>query len=436
MYLKYLLTCAIFLVIAAGTYAQTPTSGKLDLNRVIRLVIDNHPAIKQAQQYVAASGELVAQKQSAYLPELEAHGSYSRIGPVPSIEIPDRGKIDFYPRNNYDFHLALRQTILDFGRRPAKIELARSLEDSARDNVDLKKSSLVYRAIGNFYLILLLERNMEVLDEELDALNLHLTATEKRVKAGTATDFDVLTTRVRMSEAENMRIDVANELEKQRAAMRELIGFSQNDPVDVVGDFTVSEININQDSLIESALQQLPEARLSRQAEATADIQYRLDGRGDRPTLDMIFDFGFKNGYVPDLNKLEANWVAGLQVDVPVFNGFLTRHKKAASYANLIAARENTSGVRRQIASNVRQAIAEFEAAKDKVKTSQVQVEYAESAVSIARSRYEIGVITNLDLLDAQTSLAYAKLSHLKSLYGLVRGRYELYRAVGYKIWR
>ena len=135
------------------------------------------------------------------------------------------------------------------------------------------------------------------------------------------------------------------------------------------------------------------------------------------------------------MNKLEANWIAGVQLEVPVFNGFLTRHKKSASYASLLAAREYSSNVERQVKADVKQAIADFEAAEEKVKTSEVQVEYAEAALSIARSRYNIGVITNLDLLDAQTSVARAKLMYLKAQYGAVSSGYELNRATGETTW-
>lgn len=432
---KYHMIAMVFLISFASSNAQSPAPKKLDLDRAIRLVLENHPALKQARQYVAASGELVAQKRSAYYPEIKAHGSYSRIGPVPSLEVPGQGEIDFYPHDNYNFHVELKQTVLDFGRRPAKVELARSYQNSARENEALMKSNLVYRAIANFYLILLLEKNIEVVDEELEALNQHLAVAEKKVETGTATDFDVLTTRVKVADAANMRIDIENQLEIQTAAFREILGLSQEDSIEVIGEFTPQGININPDSLIELALERLPEARLSRQEETSADLQYRLDAKGDLPTLDMILDFGFKNGYTPDLDKLEANWVAGVQIEVPVFNGFLTRHKKTASYANLLAAREYSSTVERKVTADVKQAIANFKAAEEKVKTSEVQVEYAEAALSIARSRYKIGVITNLDLLDAQTSVAHAKLMYLKAQYGAVSSGYELNKVTGETAW-
>jgi outer membrane protein len=58
-------------------------------------------------------------------------------------------------------------------------------------------------------------------------------------------------------------------------------------------------------------------------------------------------------------------------------------------------------------------------------------VRRAEAAVSLADVRYQAGVVTNLDVLDAQTSLQEARLLRLRAEYEVVRSRYELERAVG-----
>jgi len=417
--------------------AQGQSTGpeSLTIDQAIQLVIENHPAIKQAQQQVISSQAKVESSRSQYYPNISALGSYSRIGPVVSLDIPNQGEIDLYPANNYDLHLSLAQTLFDFGRRPARVQLAESGEMSARDNADLVKSSLVYQAIDIFYYLLLLKQNVKVLDDELDALNQHLAIVRKKVKAGTATDFEVLTTQVRATEVQNQKIDVVNIMDKQNAAFRVLIGIPGNEPIILEGDFDVALANINSDSLVSLAYEQLPEVRLARDAENRTNIQYKLAAMGDRPTLDLNLELGLKNGYIPDLNKLKTNWIAGVLVKVPIFNGFLTKNNKSAAYAELLASQENTLNIKNQVSARVTQAISDLKASQDKVKTSAVQVEQAEAAYSIAQARYEIGVITNLDLLDAQTSLAYAKLIHLKALHGVISSRYALDRAVGSKVW-
>jgi len=58
-------------------------------------------------------------------------------------------------------------------------------------------------------------------------------------------------------------------------------------------------------------------------------------------------------------------------------------------------------------------------------------LEQAEQALSLAKKQYEIGVITNLDLLDPQTSHLEANLTHLRALYQMILSRYGLEKLLG-----
>ena len=71
----------------------------------------------------------------------------------------------------------------------------------------------------------------------------------------------------------------------------------------------------------------------------------------------------------------------------------------------------------------------------DKLKTTEVQVKHATEAVSRAVAQYRDGVITNLDLIDADTALAEAKLLYLQVLYKNVVNKYALDQVVGEVVW-
>ena len=81
------------------------------------------------------------------------------------------------------------------------------------------------------------------------------------------------------------------------------------------------------------------------------------------------------------------------------------------------------------------QALANLRASRNKLATADLQVEQADTALSLANTRYRAGVITNLEVLDAQTALAQARLFRVRTQYAFVRSRYELERAIGAKPW-
>ena len=59
----------------------------------------------------------------------------------------------------------------------------------------------------------------------------------------------------------------------------------------------------------------------------------------------------------------------------------------------------------------------------------------ADQALALAKTQYEIGVITNLDLLVAQTSRYEANLQHIRALYEMILSRFTLRETIGGRIW-
>jgi outer membrane protein TolC len=102
----------------------------------------------------------------------------------------------------------------------------------------------------------------------------------------------------------------------------------------------------------------------------------------------------------------------------------------------LSASRLHTQDIERRVIAGVDQAISGVRASQDKLGSAEPQVTQAEQALSLARTRYDAGTATNLDLLDAETALANSRLIRLRAMYELVRNRYALERAVGAKIWQ
>lgn len=425
----------VLFVFPCSLMSQASAADSLSLDAVVRRVLETHPAIKEATQGVLASQARVRVSRSSSYPDIEAHASYARLEPVTSIDLPGQGSFELFPANNYDAHLAVRHTLLDFGKRGSLVDYARSLEQTADDNVELVQTALVFDAIDTFYAIIFLERSLGVQDQQVTALNRHLELTREQVRTGSATDFDVLTTEVRVATARSRRIDLVNGIERQTERLRGLIGLPGGEPLRLAGGFPSLPMGLSADSLVALALVQRPELRLSRDAEATASILERRAAITDRPSVDLHGAVGLKNGYRPDLNEPTANWTAGVAVQVPIFDGFRTRSEVAETRAATAAAQDHTRDIERRVTTEVMQALADVRSSMQKLEASEVQVRQAEAAVSMATVRYEAGVITNLDVLDAQTSLEEARLIRLGAQYQLVRSRYELDRAVGTRVW-
>ncbi len=406
----------------------------LTMAESIKMVLDNHPLIQQAILGETAATARVGASRSDFYPDITLSGDYTRIGPVATIDFGGE-PLELYPRNNYDFHIGLHQTIYDFGKTRTSVDAAQAGRKTAGDYLTMVKSNLAYQTMMVFNTILILHQNISVLNEQIDALQQHLEVAQKKVQAGTATDYDVLTTQVRIALANDEKIDAANSLERQEIIFRQLTGLPKDKPIMIKGNFITGDINLDRDSLLAAAEIQRPELALSKDSENSSDIQWRLASLGDKPSLAFDFTSGFKNGYVPHLNEWKANYTAGLLVLVPVFNGHRTSFKEKEAEANLHSARARTNDIRSQVNSEVEQAIAGVNSSRDKIQNAETQLKQAQEALAMAQARYEAGVITNLDLLDTQTTLSQVKLIRLRAIYNYTISLNALDRATGRRVW-
>ena len=413
--------------------AQATNENTLTLKDAIQNALTNQPLLMQAEQQINASEAKIKQQKSFYYPEVAGDLSYTRIGPIPTIEFGGAG-FTLAPSNNYDAHVSARQLLYDFGKRDALVNLAKSYKLSSEDKIGLIKKNLSYQTVKAFYAVLFLEKSIEVKNEQINTFNQHIELTTKKVQSGSATDFDILTTKVKLAAVKNQKIDLENSLAKARIYLKSLMGWPDNKNFIVSGNLQANFTPLNQDSLITEAFKQRPEMKLAQDAEKSADLSKHLASLADRPTLNLFVSYGFKNGYEPNLDVLRGNWAAGLSANIPIFDGNLKDAKVEEAEANIKSVSANILEIERNIKTDVRQAIADYTSNTDKFKTAKLQVDQAKQAVERAEIRYRDGVITNLDLIDAETSLSEAELLSLRVSYQNVINIYSLKEAIGEQI--
>jgi len=409
--------------VAAGQDSMT-------VEQAVQRVLQTHPAIQQALANTRAAEARVSQTVSARFPDITTEAAYTHIGPIPAFFFGGQNLV-LAPQDNYDAHIVGRYTLYDFGKTSAIINASRSRVQTSQEVVELTKTNLAMQTIRAFYTIVFLRKSVQVQDEQIEALTQHLSVTQKRVMAGTATNFDVLTTRVRVAAAQNQKEENQKTQQKQESILRQLLDLPMENPLAISGSFEQIPMALNQDSLFQLASQHRPELKLARDAEESAKLQKNASSLGNMPSLKLIAAYGLKNGYEPNIYVTRGNWMWGAQAQIPLFDGGRVSSQVEEAQAAIESEQAHTQDAGRQIRSDVEQTIADVQASWSKVQISDVQLQQAHEAVSIARTKYETGSITNLDLLDAETAESSARLMNLQALYRFVISKHELGRAVG-----
>ena len=410
-------------------------SDSLTLDGTVRSVLDANPGIIALEELANAAGGRLAQTRTGFLPQITGTATYTRIDPV--VKIPLGAEpFQIAPNNNYDAHITAQYLLLDFGRSEATVNVAESQVQTARDNVALSRRDLAYNAAQIYYNILFMRESIKVQDAQIASLVAHRNEMEKRVQGGVSTRFDVTTTDVRITQAQNTKIDLENQLRNQQAQLARLLHRPTQADAPVKGRLSFEPRLVDVNAEIAKGLENRLEIKLARDAENTATLQQRLVERSNLPSLGVGGQVGTKNGYLPQLNQMRFNTVGVVQLSVPIYDGNKNKNQRVEALANSRSAVARTQDLQDQVRADVRQAANNIESNQARYANAERQIAQATDALTRARGRYRYGVGQNLDVLDAETQLAQARLARAQAMYNYTLGQYQLKRATGEQIWQ
>jgi outer membrane protein len=427
-----ILSFAAFASLAQG---QEAPGSPLTLPQTIQAVLGRYPTIAAAQAAVDAARARTMQSNADRLPQVSAQAAYTynSLRPYVSIAIPGLppGAIYENVQDAYGVNITARQLLTDFGRTDKLVDMARSGQITAQDALEQTRHQLGYQTIESFYGVLLLRSSADVAREDISALEEALRIAQRKFSAGSATKFDVLTTQVRLANSKNHLTDTLALLEKQENGLRQLLGQDRSAPLQIVGEFDAETPAIPENTAIADGLLNRPEMRLARDDEQTARLRLDAADRGNRPTLDAQVTGGIENGVVPDLYDNKGYVVAGLSLQVPIFTGRRILGDRLEAGAGVRSAQARERELNDTITTDVADAYSDLNAAKSRLANADTLVDQSKEALSLAQTRYANGVITNFELLDAQSSSRSAELSRLQARYDCVLARQAIARAAG-----
>lgn len=396
--------------------AQKTDVDSLSLNEVLDNVMKNYPSLKKAEKDLTAADAKTELTKSAYLPDVTLSAGYSRIGPVNAF--PFNGfEVKLIPENQYNATLAVNQTVYDFGRTHANVALDESNREMVRLSSGQIKQKLSAAVMGNFFTISFLQEAIRIKDDQLHNLNEHLVFVQKKQETGSATRYDILTTKVRISNIENQKTDLLTALKVQISQLNTFLGKPVDSPLVVKQSVSTENVLAPVESLLDKAFENRYEMKLAKQKEEVAKARLTAIKSQNNPSVNAFANGGFKNGYLNE--KLEdygrMNFMVGVGVKVPLFDANRSKHQQVQANAELDGNRQDTELARRSISNEIVECRANAESSLKKVRQSELQLQQATEAYQLANVNYQAGVITNLDLLDSYTSLSESKLALYKT---------------------
>jgi outer membrane protein TolC len=409
-------------------------SDSLSLKSLIAEVISTHPTVKGAEEALKNADARIGAARAGYYPVIDANANFSNIGPVMKINIPSMGTFQLYPENNYSATINFRQVIYDFGRTKTNIELENEGRIIGEKTLDQIRQKMAIATVNNFYTLAFLQHAIKIMDEQLATLQAHLKYIETLKSTGSATNYQVLSTKVKISTAESQKSDLVAALAIQQAYLCSLTGNNNRIPV-VREELDIIAPVVSGDSLISFAYHNRDEMAINHEKEVLAGLRYQLTKSLYKPVINFMATGGAKNGYLPDLNQLKANYAVGVGISVPIFDGMKTKYNLQQAQSAINSLHFENEGTQRSISSEIREAEEYVISAKQKEMQFQLQLEQAREAYSLAETSFRSGVITNLELLDANTTVSQSMLMLLKARIDYAASIYRLKAALGERLY-
>ena len=413
----------------------TFSGDSLALNRIISDVIKSHPSVKQAAEALNAADAKIGSAQTGYLPNINFDASYTRLGPASSIAFPGLGEFELYPLNNYNTSVSVMQTVYDFGKTSKNIDVEKENKIITEQTLEQVKQKLAMSAIFNFYNLLYLQEAIRIKNEQLQTLQEHLEYIEKKKETGSATSYEILTTKVKISTVESQKIDLEASLNIQLTILNNLLGTPEKTPHVVKTELTTDLPDVATDSLSSYAMNHRDEMLIAKEKTAIAQLRYKMIRSQNNPVINFMATAGGKNGFFPDLNKMTANFVAGLELRVPIFDALRTKYNLMQVTSFIQSSNFETDITRRTISNEVMENESNRLASLKKVKQFELQLTQAQQALALATVSFKAGSITNLDLLDATTSVSESRLYLLKSKIDYMLSIYKLKMSLGKRMY-
>jgi outer membrane protein TolC len=407
----------------------------LTIKEILQVVITTHPTVKIAEEAINNANNRIAMARTGYYPEADLTAGFTNMGPVTKLTIPEMGTFRLFPENNYSASLNYRQVVYDFGRTKQNIEIETEGKVMGEQVLEQVKQKLSLFTVNTYYSLLFLQSAIKIKEAQVAALNEHLSQVEKMISTGSATEYQLLSTKVKISTVESQKVDLTASLTAQQASMNSLLGNDNGTTPVVKSEFTVSVPDIPSDSLLSYAFHNRDEMILYQERASLAELKYGITKLQNKPVISLQASAGAKNGYVPNLGEIRPNYVIGLGIRIPVFDGMKGKYNILLAQSAITSLSYESDYARRTISNELYEAVAFLTSAQQKVNQFKLQLEQAEKANSLAETSFRSGMITNLDLLDASTSVSESRLLLLKAKIEYAVSIYKLKDALGERIY-
>lgn len=405
------------------------------LSDAVEIAFKNNKDIQIQEYALNISKADILNARSAFLPKLDFDAGYTHNGAVlysSSITSKKDSRIFSGYKDNNSMGLALSDTIYNGGANLAALRQAQLGLKEQVETLRATKLNVELEAKRLYYGLLLAYETEKIASDLVEQAQSHYEQVKHNFEQGTSSRFDVLQSKVQVSLLMPQLINAQNSIDLIIAEINKLLGLKVSGKVAINDKLQYNPFEIKEEDFLKEAYLNEPEMILKGLGIDISKwaIKYAKAGWLPQVTANANYQY-ISNNLGNMLNNKHNTWDIGFSVRIPIFDGFATKAKVDAAKAQYMQSIISKDNLTDQIAVDVKQACLNLIESSSIIKSQEDNLEDAKEALEISYVRYNNGVGINLDVLDAQVSLANVEKNLAEGIYDYIMAKAQLDRLMG-----
>ena len=397
-----------------------PLQGKViySVLDVVDQALCRNPRTQESWANARAQAAEVGLARADYLPALDGRLAVSHT------------RTDGQGNNLRNASLTLSWLLYDFGARDANLDHARQLLSAAASTLDATVQSVFLAALQSYYNAQAARAALMAAQESEKASRESLTAAETRYRVGTATPADRLQAQTAWSQAVLARIRAEGAIKTTLGTLANVMGMDAGQAIgldEIPQAAPDAGFERDVDALIAEARRRRPDLQAAEAQVRAAQANVDYAHASGKPTLALSAVPSWQDSGAISTNSSSL----GLTLTLPLFSRFETTYRVRAATARVETAGAQREALSQQVALDVWTNYQSLFTATHALRTTADLLASAVQSERVALGRYKAGVGTILDVLNAQSALAAARVQRIQAALDWYVSRAALAKAVG-----
>lgn len=409
------------LLFAAAVVVLTPLAPALPgaepwtLERAIATALADSPDARLARQRLVVAETMIEQARVAWMPQVMLQGRYTQtnspmlaFGAIlnqrafhPGIDFNRTGWVD-----NLNATGTVSYNLYNGGRPTAGRDAAQAGVRAAQEDLRAAQHQLTAGVVKAWLNLLKSREAIGSVEAGVRSYEAAVEAARARFEAGQMLKADLLSLEVQLAQTREARSSVRHGAQLAERAFLFVLGQTATGERVELAPAEASLARLTPPASRDFSAR--PELAGLRQREQAAEAMVRVARGGRQPTVNAFASYQYDHGWRHA--RGDDSWLAGVAVDLNLFDGGQTAAKVRQANAELAQVREQLRQATLGIALEVEQARLAYEDARERLAVSGGAVEQAEESAALSRARFEKGALLPADLIGVETRLIETRL--------------------------